>query len=101
MAVGLFVNILVLVTVCTAFQFKHHNNEELVQLLEDVHLRCPNISRVYTLSETSVNGNPLVLIEFSDNPGIHEISKLNYPPISFCFLVFVLLASYLAHKLLL
>jgi len=30
---------------------------------------------VYTLSENSVVGNALVLIEFSDNPGFHEISK--------------------------
>lgn len=58
------------------FQFKHHDNEELATILENVHLRCPNITRVYTLSENSVAGNPLLLIEFSDKPGRHELRKL-------------------------
>lgn len=64
-----------LVTIEGAFEFKHHNNMELSTILDDVHSRCPNITRVYTLSENSVAGNALVLIEFSDNPGFHEISK--------------------------
>lgn len=58
-----------------AFEFKHHTNEELATILDDVHFRCPNITRVYTLSENSVAGNPLLLIEFSDKPGYHEIRK--------------------------
>ncbi|KAL1459326.1 hypothetical protein WDU94_011320 [Cyamophila willieti] len=53
------------------FQFKHHDNAELLQVLESVHHRCPNITRVYTLNERSVLGNPLLLIEFSRNPGVH------------------------------
>ena len=61
--------------VCGEFQFKHHDNQELATILEDVHLRCPNITRVYTLSENSVNGNPLLLIEFTDKPGRHELRK--------------------------
>lgn len=59
-----------------AFQFKHHNNEELATILEDVHSRCPNITKVYALSENSVAGNPLLLIEFSGEPGYHELCKL-------------------------
>lgn len=58
-----------------AFQLKHHNNEELATILEDVHLQCPNITKVYTLSENSVAGNPLLLIEFSDRPGHHELRE--------------------------
>ncbi|XP_044262132.1 carboxypeptidase E-like [Tribolium madens] len=57
------------------FQFKHHNNDELVQVLQDVNSKCPNITRVYTLTETSVLGLPLYLIEFSTKPGHHEIMK--------------------------
>ena len=57
------------------FQLKHHNNEELLQVLQDVNSRCPNITRIYTLTETSVLGTPLYLIEFSTKPGHHEISK--------------------------
>ena len=40
-----------------------------------VHNRCPDITRLYTLSETSVNGIPLYVLEFTDNPGRHELSK--------------------------
>ncbi|RZC32139.1 Peptidase M14 domain containing protein [Asbolus verrucosus] len=57
------------------FQFKHHNNDELVQVLQDVNSRCPNVTRLYTLTETSVLGIPLYVIEFSTKPGHHEISK--------------------------
>lgn len=63
------------VTIEGAFEFKHHNNQELSTILDDVHSRCPNITRVYTLSENSVVGNALVLIEISDNPGFHEIME--------------------------
>jgi hypothetical protein len=31
---------------------------------------------VYALSENSVAGNPLLLIEFSDEPGYHELREL-------------------------
>lgn len=75
---SLLVTILcVFLTTCTLaeFQFKHHTNQELVDVLNDVHQRCPNITRVYTLSETSVRGLPLYLIEFSTNPGFHRKCK--------------------------
>ena len=35
----------------------------------------PNITRIYTLSEPSVLGEPLYLIEFSTTPGFHEPLK--------------------------
>ncbi|CAH1107843.1 unnamed protein product [Psylliodes chrysocephalus] len=57
------------------FQFKHHNNEELLEVLQDVNSKCPNISRIYTLSENSVLGIPLYVIEFSTKPGHHEVLK--------------------------
>ena len=37
--------------------------------------RCPDITRLYTLSEPSVNGIPLYVLEITDNPGKHELSK--------------------------
>jgi len=55
------------------FEFKHHSNEELGDILDQIHTKCPLITRVYSLSETSVLGNPLLIIEFSDKPGVHEI----------------------------
>jgi hypothetical protein len=58
-----------------AFQFKHHDNQELLAVLQQVHARCPTITRVYNLSETSVRGVPLSLIEFSTHPGLHKLRK--------------------------
>ncbi len=57
------------------FEFKHHDNKEVLRVLEAVHQTCPNITRIYTLSETSVMGVPLYIIEFSTNPGQHEPRK--------------------------
>lgn len=61
--------------VSASFEFKHHNNEEVLKVLESVHQACPNITRIYTLSETSVMGTPLYVIEFSTTPGQHEPCK--------------------------
>merc|ERR1711988_377054 len=56
-------------------EFKHHNNTELAAILQQVHNKCPDISRLYTLSEPSVRGVPLYVLEFSDNPGHHELTE--------------------------
>ncbi|KRT79135.1 Peptidase [Oryctes borbonicus] len=57
------------------FQYKHHSNEELIETLEEVHQNCPNVTRIYELSERSVRGVPLWLIEFANMPGHHERLK--------------------------
>ncbi|XP_077290572.1 carboxypeptidase E-like isoform X2 [Arctopsyche grandis] len=59
-------------TFVSAFVWKHHNNDELLEVLEDVHSRCPNNTRIYTLSETSVRGIPLYVMEFATRPGHHQ-----------------------------
>merc|ERR1712095_108916 len=56
-------------------EFKHHNNTELAAILQQVHNKCPDISRLYTRSEPSVEGVPLYVLEFSDNPGHHELTE--------------------------
>lgn len=56
-------------------EFKHHNNTELASVLQRVHNRCPDITRLYTLSEPSVNGIPLYVLEVSDMPGKHELRE--------------------------
>ena len=56
-------------------EFKHHNNTELASVLQRVHNKCPDITRLYTLSEPSVNGIPLYVLEISDMPGKHELRK--------------------------
>lgn len=64
-----------LVVTSAEFTWKHHNNEELPLILEEVHQKCPNITKVYTLTEPSVRNVPLYVIEFSDNPGCHQPYK--------------------------
>ncbi|KAF0298301.1 Carboxypeptidase E [Amphibalanus amphitrite] len=53
------------------FVFRHHDNTELLEILEDVHSRCPDISDVYELSETSVRGVPLAVIVLGKQPSKH------------------------------
>lgn len=55
-----------------SYVFKHHNNRELNEFLNQVNHKCPEITRVYELSRPSVRGWPLTVIEISDNPGQHE-----------------------------
>eukprot|EP00088_Acartia_fossae_P068856 TRINITY_DN882_c0_g1_i11.p1 TRINITY_DN882_c0_g1~~TRINITY_DN882_c0_g1_i11.p1 ORF type:complete len:482 (-),score=164.53 TRINITY_DN882_c0_g1_i11:530-1975(-) len=55
--------------------FVHHNNTMLASVLQKVHNRCPDVSRLYTLSETSVSGVPLYVLEFSDMPGKHQLME--------------------------
>lgn len=53
----------------------HLNNAELQEYLLKVHQQCPDITRVYELSQLSVKGWPLVVIEFTSNPGKHQECK--------------------------
>ena len=48
---------------------------DIIYLSIYFHFRCPDITRLYTLSEPSVNGIPLYVLEFTDNPGKHELCK--------------------------
>lgn len=75
MASYLFLCLAFLITTSAEFVWRHHNNEQLPVVLEEVHARCPNITRVYALSEPSVCGVPLYVIEFSDTPGFHQPYK--------------------------
>lgn len=57
------------------FEFKHHNNFELNKELERIQSECPTITLLYELNYRSLKGWPLTVIEFSDNPGVHEPRK--------------------------
>merc|ERR1711899_506804 len=75
--VGVFLVLLsVLVNASSAeVEFKHHDNTEMAEVLQQVHNRCPDITRLYTLSEPSVNGIPLYVLEITDHPGKHELME--------------------------
>lgn len=70
-----FVYLAFFLTASAKFVWKHHNNEELPLVLEEVHQKCPNVTRVYALSEPSVRNVPLYVIEFTDTPGFHQPCK--------------------------
>ncbi|XP_063864422.1 LOW QUALITY PROTEIN: carboxypeptidase E-like [Scylla paramamosain] len=55
------------------FQWKHHSNQEVEAVLRQVVSRCPDVTRLYALSEPSVRNVPLWVLELSDNPGHHEL----------------------------
>lgn len=57
----------------STLEFRHHSNEEIPEILSSIHGRCPNITRVYTLSERSVRGLPLYVMEFTTTPGYHQL----------------------------
>jgi hypothetical protein len=86
----------------SAVEFKHHNNTEMAAVMQQIHNACPDITRLYTLSETSVNGIPLYVLEITDNPGRHEPSKnwLLLPLLPLLLLLMLLLSLLLLLMLL-
>ena len=54
-----------------AIHFAHHSNEELYNALNAVSQVFPEITRVYSIGQ-SKEGRELMVIEISDNPGVHE-----------------------------
>ncbi|KAL8576724.1 hypothetical protein ACOMHN_025197 [Nucella lapillus] len=62
----------------SGFNFIHHDHPATVGLLHAVSQKCPNITRVYNLSETSVEGRDLIVIEITEEvqePGKHQPKK--------------------------
>ncbi len=53
----------------------HHNNQQLLEILEQVHKKCPHITHLYDLPRNSVKGLPLKVIVFSDKPAEHEFGE--------------------------
>ncbi|CAF3445820.1 unnamed protein product [Rotaria socialis] len=50
----------------------HHNTEQMFDVLDRVHAKCPEITYIYDLPLKSVEKRPLRVIVFSDNPKHHE-----------------------------
>ncbi len=51
--------------------FKHHNNAEMYKVMEDYANHFPEITRLYSIGK-SVENNSLMVLEISDQPGVHE-----------------------------
>uniref|UniRef100_A0A8C3UV97 Carboxypeptidase X, M14 family member 1 n=1 Tax=Catharus ustulatus TaxID=91951 RepID=A0A8C3UV97_CATUS len=54
--------------------FRHHNYKEMRKLMKRVSEECPDITRVYSIGESS-RGLRLYVMEISDNPGQHEVGE--------------------------
>ncbi|KAL4640288.1 carboxypeptidase Z-like [Arapaima gigas] len=56
----------------TIIQFTYHSNAQMFNILKRTAAKCSHISRTYSIGR-SVEGKDLLVIEFSDNPGQHDI----------------------------
>uniref|UniRef100_UPI00398E77FE carboxypeptidase Z n=1 Tax=Pristiophorus japonicus TaxID=55135 RepID=UPI00398E77FE len=56
----------------TMLQFKYHSYSEMTKLLKQIATVCAPISTVYNIGR-SFEGKDLYVIEFSSNPGEHEL----------------------------
>lgn len=56
------------------YQWEHHDQEDLYQILIDTNEECPEITRIYSAGR-SVEEEDLWVIEISDNPGKHEVGE--------------------------
>ncbi|MBN3275368.1 CBPZ Carboxypeptidase, partial [Polyodon spathula] len=56
----------------TIIQFTYHSHSQMTNILKKTAAKCSDISRTYTIGR-SFEGKDLIVIEFSDNPGQHEL----------------------------
>ncbi|XP_030609634.1 carboxypeptidase Z-like [Archocentrus centrarchus] len=53
-------------------QFTYHSNTEMISALKKTEEQCSDIARTYSIGH-SMEGRELLVIEFSNNPGEHEL----------------------------
>ncbi|XP_068123208.1 carboxypeptidase Z isoform X2 [Hyperolius riggenbachi] len=58
----------------TIIQFSYHTYTQMVSILKKTAARCSHIARTYSIGR-SFEGKDLTVIEFSTNPGKHELLK--------------------------
>ncbi|XP_037754079.1 carboxypeptidase Z isoform X2 [Chelonia mydas] len=58
----------------TLIQFTHHSYYKMVSILKKTASRCSHIARTYSIGR-SFEGRDLFVIEFSTNPGHHDLMK--------------------------
>ncbi|XP_028330920.1 carboxypeptidase Z-like [Gouania willdenowi] len=56
----------------TTMKFSYHSHTQMVSILKRIEEKCSNISRTYSIGR-SLEGRELLVIEFSNNPGEHEL----------------------------
>ncbi|KAF3837047.1 hypothetical protein F7725_004511 [Dissostichus mawsoni] len=53
-------------------KFNHHTNAQMISILKKTEENCEDIARTYSIGR-STEGTELLVIEFSKNPGEHEL----------------------------
>ncbi|XP_042368096.1 carboxypeptidase Z-like [Plectropomus leopardus] len=53
-------------------QFTYHSNAQMINILKKTEEQCADIARTYSIGR-SMEGRELLVIEFSNNPGQHEL----------------------------
>ncbi|KAG7243388.1 hypothetical protein INR49_011845 [Caranx melampygus] len=56
----------------TLMQFTYHSNAQMISILKKTEEQCSDIARTYSIGR-SMEGRELLVIEFSNNPGQHEL----------------------------
>nr|XP_043876188.1 carboxypeptidase Z-like isoform X1 [Solea senegalensis] len=56
----------------TSMKFTYHSNAQMISVLKKTEEQCSSIARTYSIGR-SMEGRELLVIEFSDNPGQHEL----------------------------
>jgi len=64
-----------LVAACQAFDFHHHNYEQMLEVMKKTQASCPSITKLYFLPGRTVEQRQLAVIQFSTSPGKHEPGK--------------------------
>lgn len=57
-----------------SIKFSYQSNAEMLAILRATEERCPEIARTYSIGR-SMEGSDLLVIEFSNNPGLHELRE--------------------------
>lgn len=65
----------VLVAACQAFDFHHHDYNQMLDVMKKTHANCPDITKLYYLPGRTVENRQLAVIHFSTTPGKHEPGK--------------------------
>ena len=66
-----------LTSMSNGIDFKHHNYGEMQAYLQQIHKRCPNITRMYSIGHT-IQGRELTVMEITENPGKFVSLKPNF-----------------------
>lgn len=57
-------------------QFTYHSGSQMIEILKKTEGQCPEISRTYSIGR-STEGRELLVIEFSNSPGEHQLREFS------------------------